>query len=616
MDQPFLQLLASASDKLRKEYERQQSLVIVPVGFWSFLPLYIEPGDEVGISLIFTPVSCVTRTEEALRREGVDCDGSPLAHADNGYISFNAMSQIPEPLRTETTPTGASSSNSHGGFKTALPTRSVIYPLSAELVKASDALPSNVGRSSMVHSLAYHFGLLNLRQSGKASATLDDEEDEIAELRRLLGGPDDASTPPSASSNVAIVRVPSPATRTQLQTYHSESYLDALLSTSHCHSADEEHGLLDDCPRFSLLPSYVAHLSGAVLHAARELAEGKYQVGIVWDGGRHHARKSRAAGFCYVNDAVLAILELKRPRRRGVPIQETFTVHEESSTPVIAHSDVAHGFGSRPEDIAKSTSANDTKRSHPSQLSSPTKRARTRTQLHRLSRIFYLDLDLHWGDGVEEAFSGTSSVLTVSIHNSSPGFYPCAPPPTSNTNTSSAYSLRLPLQPSLSSHTFTRMFNSCIVPLLHAYDPEAIVVQCGLDGLAGDRMNQWNLDLGCLLRAVQQVLTFADEKKAPVLLLGGGGYHHPNAARGWTALTALALGRVDAEQWEKYDSAEGINAATHIPTASPHWPEYAPTDTLDVAAGHRPDTLHTEEYLTDIEDIFKRHADTIRKDRR
>jgi len=33
-------------------------------------------------------------------------------------------------------------------------------------------------------------------------------------------------------------------------------------------------------------------------------------IAINWAGGLHHAKKSEASGFCYVNDIVLAILEL------------------------------------------------------------------------------------------------------------------------------------------------------------------------------------------------------------------------------------------------------------------------------------------------------------------
>ena len=33
-------------------------------------------------------------------------------------------------------------------------------------------------------------------------------------------------------------------------------------------------------------------------------------IAVNWGGGLHHAKKSEASGFCYVNDIVLAILEL------------------------------------------------------------------------------------------------------------------------------------------------------------------------------------------------------------------------------------------------------------------------------------------------------------------
>ena len=33
-------------------------------------------------------------------------------------------------------------------------------------------------------------------------------------------------------------------------------------------------------------------------------------LAINWAGGLHHAKKFEASGFCYVNDIVIAILEL------------------------------------------------------------------------------------------------------------------------------------------------------------------------------------------------------------------------------------------------------------------------------------------------------------------
>ncbi len=52
-------------------------------------------------------------------------------------------------------------------------------------------------------------------------------------------------------------------------------------------------------------------VAGASLAAAGQLLRGA-DVAINWSGGLHHAKRAKAWGFCYVNDGVLAILELLR----------------------------------------------------------------------------------------------------------------------------------------------------------------------------------------------------------------------------------------------------------------------------------------------------------------
>ncbi len=68
----------------------------------------------------------------------------------------------------------------------------------------------------------------------------------------------------------------------------------------------------EDCPVFEGLYDFVRQYSGASLVAARKLAQGTTDIAINWSGGLHHAKKAEASGFCYVNDIVLAILELLR----------------------------------------------------------------------------------------------------------------------------------------------------------------------------------------------------------------------------------------------------------------------------------------------------------------
>ena len=50
---------------------------------------------------------------------------------------------------------------------------------------------------------------------------------------------------------------------------------------------------------------FCARYTGASLEAARRLAAGDCEVAINWSGGLHHAKRSEASGFCFVNDIVI-----------------------------------------------------------------------------------------------------------------------------------------------------------------------------------------------------------------------------------------------------------------------------------------------------------------------
>lgn len=161
----------------------------------------------------------------------------------------------------------------------------------------------------------------------------------------------------------------------------------------------------------------------------------------------------------------------------------------------------------------------------------------------------YLDLDLHFSDAVSQALHTPAlhtgvipQVLTLSIHHSAPGFFPLSslsslPDPSSSDF--SPFSLSLPLKQGASNSTFTRIWPS-VERVRAAYKPDYIVIQCGVDGLAGDPCGVWNWSLGGeggLGWCVNHALQWPGKK----VLLGGGGYNSPNAARAWTYLTSIAV---------------------------------------------------------------------------
>lgn len=66
------------------------------------------------------------------------------------------------------------------------------------------------------------------------------------------------------------------------------------------------------------LPCLQIYTGGSVGGAAL-LNEGKSDIAVNWAGGAHHAKKAEASGFCYINDIVLAVLELLKTHHRWLP---------------------------------------------------------------------------------------------------------------------------------------------------------------------------------------------------------------------------------------------------------------------------------------------------------
>ena len=77
-------------------------------------------------------------------------------------------------------------------------------------------------------------------------------------------------------------------------------------------AAIEKFNCVEDCPIFADMYDFCKMYAGSSLAAARKLCAGTTDIAINWSGGLHHAKKAEASGFCYINDIVLAILELLR----------------------------------------------------------------------------------------------------------------------------------------------------------------------------------------------------------------------------------------------------------------------------------------------------------------
>jgi histone deacetylase 1/2 len=265
---------------------------------------------------------------------------------------------------------------------------------------------------------------------------------------------------------------PHPATMGEMTQFHTEEYLSFLSKCSpdntrtyHAQMQRFNAGEFTDCPVFDGVLEFSSLSAGASLDAAVQLAQGQSDICINWSGGLHHAKKSEASGFCYVNDIVLAILELLK-------------VH---------------------------------------------------------ARVLYIDIDVHHGDGVEEAFYCTDRVMTLSLHKYGDFFPGTGHSSETGAKEGTGFSVNVPLHSGMCDRTYQDLFRPIVAKIMEVYQPGAVVLQCGADSIAGDRLGPFNLTLRGHAECIEYVKSF----NVPTLILGGGGYTIRNVARLWCYETSV-----------------------------------------------------------------------------
>ncbi|CAK8697997.1 histone deacetylase 1-like [Clavelina lepadiformis] len=260
----------------------------------------------------------------------------------------------------------------------------------------------------------------------------------------------------------------------EMSKYHSDDYIKFLRSIRPDNMSEytkqmQRFNVGEDCPVFDGLYEFCQLSGGGSIAGAVKINKQQTDIAINWAGGLHHAKKSEASGFCYVNDIVLAILELLKYHQR----------------------------------------------------------------------VLYIDIDIHHGDGVEEAFYTTDRVMTVSFHKYGEYFPGTGDLRDIGAGKGKYYALNFPLRDGMDDECYEQIFQPVITKVMEYYQPSAVVLQCGADSLTGDRLGCFNLTVKGHAKCLEYVKKF----NIPILMLGGGGYTIRNVARCWTYETAVALGQ-------------------------------------------------------------------------
>jgi len=161
---------------------------------------------------------------------------------------------------------------------------------------------------------------------------------------------------------------------------------------------------------------------------------------------------------------------------------------------------------------------------------------------HGLTRIVYVDIDAHHGDGVFYAFESDPAVWIADIHENGRFLYPGTGfADETGQGAAVGTKLNLPMPPGANDDDFMVAWEQAETHI-RAAKPEVIIFQCGADSIAGDPITHLRFTPAAHAHAAASLCRIADACcQSRIIALGGGGYNHRNLAAAWNAVLAQMI---------------------------------------------------------------------------
>ncbi|MCI0400164.1 MAG: acetoin utilization protein AcuC [Gammaproteobacteria bacterium] len=169
----------------------------------------------------------------------------------------------------------------------------------------------------------------------------------------------------------------------------------------------------------------------------------------------------------------------------------------------------------------------------------------TLLSMYGQTRIAYVDIDAHHGDGVFYAFEDNPSVFFADLHEDGRYLFPgTGGADETGRGKAAGTKLNIPMPPYSTDEEFMQAWDR-VEAFLHEAQPSFILLQCGADSLAGDPITHMQYSAAAHAHAATQLCKLADQYcEGRVLAMGGGGYNHNNIARAWTAVVRAFVGNL------------------------------------------------------------------------
>jgi acetoin utilization protein AcuC len=158
---------------------------------------------------------------------------------------------------------------------------------------------------------------------------------------------------------------------------------------------------------------------------------------------------------------------------------------------------------------------------------------------YAIKRVGYVDIDVHFGDGVFYAFEEDPDLIFADIHQDGRTLYPgTGHAHESGKGAAQGTKLNLPLAPRSGDREFLEAWQQ-VEAHFEKFAPEFIVFQCGADGLEGDPLANLRYSPAVHAHAAKRLRALADKHaRGRIMAFGGGGYNRMNLGKAWSAVLA------------------------------------------------------------------------------
>ena len=167
-------------------------------------------------------------------------------------------------------------------------------------------------------------------------------------------------------------------------------------------------------------------------------------------------------------------------------------------------------------------------------------------QIASATRVAYVDVDVHHGDGVQAMFWDDPRVLTLSMHESGRMLFPGTGDPADiGVGDGLGCAVNVALPPGTSDAGWLRAFHSVAPAVVRAFAPDVLVTQHGCDSHFLDPLAHLEVSVDAQRTVQQSLHDLAHEVcDGRWLATGGGGYEVVDVVpRSWAHLVAIAAHR-------------------------------------------------------------------------